>query len=560
MNEIKIKKIRVIPNDDVYDICVDTNHNFFANNLLVHNCGEQVLPIGAACLLGSINLTQFVINKNWDYEKLKNVIPIIVRFMDNVNDLTYVPLQEQKESLLNKRRLGLGVMGYGSALMMMKIKYGSKEALKLTDELMEFIKNTTYQSSVNIAKEKGYFKLFDKEKYLSGEFIKNLSNETKKMIAAHGIRNSHILSIQPTGNTSILANIVSGGLEPVFLPVYVRTSIVSQIPDGLIVPTNIDWVNRTFTQTTNKWDWKQEGDDWLLFCIFNGLTYKIDTNRGLTVETIVKDYAVRYLENLNEWDPKADWASTTDKLNIDDHIETMKTLSKHIDSSMSKTINLPKDCSYENFKDVYMKLYDSGTIKGGTTYREGTMASVLSNVKKDVQQSVHIGERPKTLDCDIHHITVNKDEWVVLIGLRDNMPYEVFAFKKKGFTLPKRVKKGKLTKVKKGGVYNLETEDGYVFENVREFFQQDEEQALTRMISLAMRGCTTTIYEIVDQLNKSEGTIVSFSKAIARTLKKYIPDDIKLTDTTCPEYKDPNGLVAETGCIKCKNCGFSLCG
>ena len=200
-------------------------------------CGEQLLPIGGVCLLGSLNLTQFVndTGTDWDYNKLLEIIPIAVRFMDNVNDKTNVPLPIQKENLQEKRRIGLGILGYGSALLMMKVRYGSKRALELTEELMSFISNTAYQSSSLLADEKGTFPLYHHAKYMNSEFVKKLNSKTKSMIKRYGMRNSHLLSIQPTGNSSVYANNVSGGLEPIFLPEYVRTTIFPYPPEGLNV-------------------------------------------------------------------------------------------------------------------------------------------------------------------------------------------------------------------------------------------------------------------------------------------------------------------------------------
>jgi ribonucleoside-diphosphate reductase alpha chain len=526
-------------------------------------CGEQILPIGGVCLLGSMNLTQFVDfkNKDWDYDKLSEMIPIAIRFMDNVNDKTYVPLESQQKGLKDKRRIGLGIMGYGSALMMMKLRYGSEKALEITDKLMEFIANTAYTASAMLAKEKGSFTLFDRDEYLSSNFIKNLGQETKDAIYEHGIRNSHLLSIQPTGNSSVFANNVSGGLEPIFLPQYIRTSIMPFAPEGLYRPTDINWSNKTFNCVGDtKWVWIKEGDENLLKALFNGDTYKFDRSRGLLRETIVSDFAVEYLTSLNQWDPSADWVSTTSNLGIKEHVDTMKILAKWIDSAMSKTINLPTDYPYEDFKKVYLDCYNSGTIKGCTTYRAGTMTSVLASISNNDSseeariQKTKAPKRPKTLPCDIHHLTVRSNKWIVLVGLMGGDPYEVFAFRKKSITLPEKWKAGELTKVKRG-CYNLIV-NGLEIENIAEHFEKDEEEAFTRMISTSLRH-GAEIKFIHEQLSKSEGTIISFSKAVARTLKKYIDDNS--IDTLCSECNDPKGLVMQEGCYKCVSCGFSAC-
>lgn len=339
----KIKKINIIQNEDVYDITVKDNHNFFANNILVHNCGEQILPVGGVCLLGSLNLTQFVKSdlSGWDYDKLGEIIPLAVRMMDNVNDITYVPLQEQRDSLVNKRRIGLGVLGYASALMMMKVRYGSSKAIKLTEDLMSFISNSAYSTSSDLAQEKGSFLMFDKEQYLKSEFIKVLKPETIAKIEAQGLRNSHLLSIQPTGNSSVFANNVSGGLEPLFMTEYVRTAIFPYPPEGLHLPKAIDFGNKTFTSEEEQgWTWIKEGDENLLMTSFGEYIWKIDKNRGLLRETVVKDYAVKVLEKQNEWDPTADWAATSMEISIEDHVNTMKSFSMYIDSAMSKCMDV----------------------------------------------------------------------------------------------------------------------------------------------------------------------------------------------------------------------------
>ena len=359
------------------------NNLYYNEHITATNpCGEQVLPVGGACLLGSLNLTQFVDvkNKNWNYASLGEVITSAVRFMDNVNDKTLVPLPEQAESLKSKRRIGLGVLGYGSALMMLTVRYGSKEAIELTEQLGTFIMNHAYKTSALLAKEKGAFPLFDKNKYLKSRFVEKLDPETKDLIAQYGVRNSHLLSIQPTGNSSVFANNVSGGLEPIFMADYVRTVIQPFAPEGLATPQNINWEAKTFTVKNPecKWKWVKEGDENLLMTEFQGDVWKFDSSRGLLKESRVRDYAVRFHEQNGTWDPKAKWAATTFDLNIDDHVKTMGVLSKFIDSAMSKTVNIPESYPYEDFKRLYAEVYKTGTIKGCTSYREGTMTTVLS--------------------------------------------------------------------------------------------------------------------------------------------------------------------------------------
>lgn len=540
-----------------------SNNLYYIEHINATNpCGEQVLPIGGCCLLGSLNLTQFVNEKgnDWDFEKLKEIIPIAVRFMDNVNDKSHVPLPEQKENLLQKRRIGLGVLGYASALMMMKVRYGSPKAVKSTEKLYKFIMNEAYKASALLAKEKGAFPLFNKEKYLAGHFVKNLDPEVLDLICQYGTRNSHLLSIQPTGNSSVLANNVSGGLEPLFMTNYIRTSIQPFPPKGMTVPTNIDWAGKSFTMNDPKmnWTWAKEGNDNILVTRFEGDVWKMDASRGLLKESEIEDYAVSYLKKHENWDPKAEWAATAYQLNIRDHVNTMSVFSKYIDSAMSKTVNVPHDYPYEDFKHLYEEVFKSGTIKGCTSYREGTMAAVLATASTATEETkgVHRTKatpRPQELDCDIHPLVVHGEKWLVIIGLLGNDPYEVFAMKQKKLKLPEKMQKGKLVKAS-SGVYNLEMEDGWELTDISSLFESNEQEALTRMISTALRH-GADIEFIVSQLIKSEGTITSFAKAIARTLKKYVTE---IKSMKCSDCGSKNIQISE-GCFLCSNCGSSKC-
>jgi hypothetical protein len=185
------------------------------------------------------------------------------------------------------------------------------------------------------------------------------------------------------------------------------------------------------------------------------------------------------------------------------------------------------------------------------------MTTVLSDKTNDSSDGriikTNAPKRPKSLDCDINHLTVQGDKWIVIVGLLDKDPYEIFAFKKKNINLSDKVKEGKLIKVK-SGKYNLDL-DVFTLEDLKEHFESDEQEALTRMISTSLRH-GADINFIYDQLHKSEGTIVSFSKAIARTLKRYLKEGSSLK---CDSCGSPDGLIMQEGCFVCKDCSFSKC-
>jgi len=520
-------------------------------------CGEQFLPIKGSCNLGSINLTQYINEKKdgFDTAALKEDIPTIVRFQDSIIDLTNYPLEEQKVEALEKRRCGIGYMGYGSGLYLLKLPYGQDAALKPTEKLIKFITNQAYQASSDLAKEKGSFPLFDCEKYLKSKFVKQaLTEATIEKIRQQGLRNSHLTTVAPTGNTSLFANNCSGGLEPVVSAKYTRTIIEVSPPEDLIQPINIDWDLHTY-EVENGWEWIMEGDEWILNKTFNDIIYKIDRNRGLTREEEVSDYAV--LQMGQDFDEKAEYAKNIFNLKVEEHIETMKVFARYIDSSISKTINVPNNYAYEDFKNVYMQAYDSGYIKGITTYREGTMANVLSvkgsEAKYDCVEK-ETPERPKSVPCHIHRITVKGEKWLVFVGLDEGRPFEVFAGKVDLVDVPSSITEGSIIRLK-SGVYQLEYDGEIIIKDIGKIFDSSAEEAITRLISLHLKR-RTPIYDLIDQLSKSYGTIIDFNKSITRALKKYIKD--RETTDKCPTCGA--NLVYQEGCLSCRSCGMAKCG
>jgi ribonucleoside-diphosphate reductase alpha chain len=298
-------------------------------------CGEQPLPPYGACLLGSINLAAlvkapFTPEATLDAEALERLVPLAVRMLDNVIDVSRFPLPQQEKEAKAKRRIGLGVTGLADALIFCGVRYGSPEAVRLTREWLGAVQRLSYLASADIAAEKGSFPLYDRGKYLAGETIKALPEEARTAIGRYGIRNALLNSIAPTGTISLLADNVSSGIEPVFAFSYVRHVLQ---PDG--------------------------------------------TKR----EESVDDYAFRVWRELrgNEA-PPPDVFVDAQTLAPADHLAMQAAAQDHVDSSISKTINLPRDISFEAFKGVYEEAY-AQNCKGCTTYRPNDVTGAVLEVK-----------------------------------------------------------------------------------------------------------------------------------------------------------------------------------
>jgi len=573
----RVLKIEEIEGEHtVYNITVDKNHtvaighyNLCGNidGIFSPQCGEQSLPYGGVCNLISINLTQFVDieNKKFDYNKIKKYVQYAVRFSDNVNDYTSVPLSEYKESLTKRRRIGLGILGWGSSLYLLNVRFASKKSKSILDDLMKTITHTAVESSIELAKEKGMFDSCDPKKHAENIFWDyiDLPKETLEDIKKHGIRNSSLLSIQPTGNTAILSNIVSSGLEPIFGQEYTRTVVCNFIPDEIkkIVPKYWEGdygPNEYFKE-------EKEGEDKILKYKHNENIYKIDKNRGLTMEVNCMDYSVRKLKEIGSWNTENDWAVTAHELSVEDHLYDMTNFSRWIDSSISKTINISKDYPYEEFKKVYLNAYNGKFLKGITTYREGTMTSVLSSKKFDDDKKItktNATKRPKDLVCDVHHCVRKGHCYVVAVGLIGKDPYEIFVNSNHDdegeIVIPKNIKDGIIRKESRGE-YILKTD----IKKTKKEYQitnsnSDENMdAITRIVSTCLRHGADISF-IVHQLEKTKGDMQTFSKVLARVLKKYIEDGSSVSGEECPQCGN-NHLIRQGGCITCGNCSWTKC-
>ena len=305
-------------------------------------CGEQPLPPYGACLLGSVNLARLVRDPfteaaALDGAALDDLVRVAVRMMDNVVDASRFPLPRQAEEAANKRRIGLGVTGLADALLMLGLRYGSEAAAAQTEAWMKQVAHAAYRASVELAREKGAFPLFDAGKYLASGSLRHMDEALRAAIAEHGIRNALLTSIAPTGTISLYAGNVSSGIEPVFAYTYTR---------------------------------------------------KVLQKDGSRTEEEVEDYAVRLWRATHGDAPLPDHFVNAQTLSPAEHVRMQAAAQTWVDSSISKTINCPEDIGFEDFKDVYMQAWDTG-CKGCTTYRPNAVTgSVLSVETTDASEDL----------------------------------------------------------------------------------------------------------------------------------------------------------------------------
>ncbi|WP_299636466.1 adenosylcobalamin-dependent ribonucleoside-diphosphate reductase [uncultured Ruegeria sp.] len=367
-------------------------------------CGEQPLPPYGACLLGSINLARLVsepfeATARLNEEALQELVATAVRMMDNVVDASKFPLAEQEAEAQDKRRIGLGVTGLADALLMLGLRYGSDEAARQTERWLHAIARAAYLASVDLAKEKGAFPLFDAEKYLASGTMQQMDDDVRDAIRAHGIRNALLTSIAPTGTISLYAGNVSSGIEPVFAYAYTR---------------------------------------------------KVLQKDGSRTEEEVVDYAVQMWRDKFGDKDLPDYFVNAQTLTPTEHVKMQAAAQKWIDSSISKTINCPEDISFDAFKDVYMQAWDQG-CKGCTTYRPNDVTGSVLTVSEsddkvpgesaDVPHEVDGGDviymsepldRPQSLEGSTYKLKWPDSEHAIYLTINDiviggrRRPFEVF--------------------------------------------------------------------------------------------------------------------------------------
>lgn len=501
-------------------------NNWYWNRInCVNPCGEEGLPPWGVCNLGSINLSALVKGKNidkpgrFDFKTLKKLVALAVRFQDNVITMdNYIFDGIKKTQLEGERRIGLGTMGLGDALIKLHLRYGSKKSLMFIDKVYRIIRDVAYETSSNLAKERGSFPKFDKEKYLQGEFVKQLPNEIKKKIKKQGIRNSLLLMQAPTGSTSLMANTTSG-IEPVFEFEFVRRD---RLGEHIIRHYLYDL-------------WYKKHEEEI-------------KSRGLK---------------------KPEWFVSANELKPEEHVLVQATIQKYVDASISKTVNAPNNHTVEDVKKLYTLAYDLG-CKGITYMREGSRPGVLERKdkqKKEEKKPVDYKIKPRPLVVHGSTYRIDTPVGVAFITINTNggtppEPLEVFVNVGKAGTDVYAMAEGL------GRMISLALRFSSclsVEERIREIVSQLQGIGGARTLGFGkekIRSLPDAIAKIISLhygLN-GNGNKNNQPKLVDQITQPSIIDNLSkppLFDI-CPSCGEAT-LVHEEGCKKCYGCGYSEC-
>lgn len=573
----KIISIEFCGYEDVYNGTVDDHHNFYivvdeslqgnhvrSTLLCSLNCGELPLSEADSCRLLFVNYTKFVKNPftdkaQFDHERFATVVQKAQRLMDDLVDLeleainTIIKKVESDpepedvkrvelnlwksvyKTAENGRRTGLGITALGDLIAYMNLKYGSPESVKLTEEVYRALAVNSYKSSVQMAKERGAFPVYDYYKECNNPFIIRIMGacpELKHDYMRYGRRNIGNLTTAPVGSLSILTQTTSG-CEPV-LWLKARRKRKLSVTDKMGRVDEVD----------------AQGDRWQHYNIYHpGVKAWMEVT-GKTDET-----------------ESPYFGSTIEDIDPFTKVDIQAAAQKWVDHSISNTLNMPKDVTTETVSELFMKAWKTG-CKGMTVYRIGSREAVIvkEGGEEDKKKENAIVKRPKELPCDIHRSNIGGQQYVVLVGLFDGKPYEIFAGLQESIEIPKKAKRGILIKNGKDAngntTYNLKImidEDDYMMiKDVVTQFDNPTYGAFTRTISYLLR-LGAPIVDIVEQLRKDKNSnITSFSSCIARVLAKGYIKDGSSASGVCPSCGSKELRYIEA-CATCMSCGQSKC-
>lgn len=549
-------------------------------------CGEIPLCPYDSCRLLAINLYSYVVNPftpeaYFDFELFKKHVALAQRIMDDIIDLElekikriFEKIDSDPESMEVKgterhlwekiyhksglgRRTGVGITAEGDMLAAMGLRYGTEEATEFSEKVHKTIALEAYRSSVNMAKERGAFEIYDAEREKNNPFINRLKDADPQLyeeMKKYGRRNIACLTIAPTGTTSLMTQTTSG-IEPVFMPVYKRRRKVN--PNDANV--HVDFVDET-------------GDAFEEYVVFH---HKFLTWMKVNGYDPDKRYTQEEIDALVAKSPY--YKATSNDVNWLMKVKMQGRIQKWVDHSISVTINLPNNVSEDLVNQLYVEAWRSG-CKGCTVYRDGSRAGVLISTKKKDNKEEEcrckppqvVEVRPKVLEADVVRFQNNKEKWVAFVGLLDGRPYEIFTGlqdDEEGIVLPKSVTSGRIIKSydedgTKHYDFQFENKRGYkmTIEGLSEKFNK-EYWNYAKLISgvLRWRMPIEQVIKLVSSLQLDSENINTWKNGVERALKKYVQDGTEAKGVKCPNCGHET-LVYQEGCLICKTCGSSRCG
>jgi len=543
----------------------------FGNTGMIEHKGV-LYELGDVCNLGSLVLPRYydMDNEKFDEDMFKKDATLMVEALDNVIEISDYPLDMYKMASELKRKIGIGVAGVGSLFMMMGVRYGSEESINILDNILSIFMNTVYQASALLAKEKGPFELYSEE-LLQGGYVANnnvLTKETMDLIKKYGIRNSALSAIAPNGTLSILAGNVSGGLEPVFSPEFTRWNRIEGKKLGFKYPKihKGEWFETDY--------FKEEliADETIL--VSTDGKYRIDKNQGLCQEVTIRDYGYEKALEYGKTEH-----TTAMELSVTEHFNILKEVTSKIDQSASKTINLPADITFEDFKALYGKIHSHG-IKGCTTYRAGTSIAILEVKREEKDKTIKAQQKefleafrghengnimhdivklPEEFPSKSYIIKASSAKWYVTVGFKNKemtKPFCIFINTNSPSATP--ITMSAIDRLKElaeskglGGNKLVEVE--------KKFTNQKNSVKIARMLGYLLRH-NLKIIDIIRALDKVEdahpGTFVF---RIKKFLGQFITEPVTDLGMACPECGSKE-IVFQEGCFMCDQCKYSRCG
>ena len=551
-------------------------------------CGEIPLCPYDSCRLLAINLYSYVVNPYtkeayFDFDLFKKHVALAQRIMDDIIDLELEKIEkiiakidsdpeseevkEAEKHLWEKiykksgqgRRTGVGITAEGDMLAAMGLRYGTEEATEFSEQVHKTIALEAYRSSVNMAKERGAFAIYDSEREKNNPFINRLKEadpELYEEMKKYGRRNIACLTIAPTGTTSLMTQTTSG-IEPVFMPVYKRRRKVN--PND--PQTHVDFVDET-------------GDAFEEYIVFHHKFVEWMTVNGYDP---TKRYTQEEIDKLVEKSPY--YKATSNDVDWLMKVKMQGRIQKWVDHSISVTINLPNDVDEALVNRLYVEAWRSG-CKGCTVYRDGSRSGVLLSTQKDKKDKKEelppckpptvVEVRPKVLEAEVVRFQNNKEKWVAFVGLLDGHPYEIFTGlqdDEEGISLPKSVTTGRIIKNideegNKRYDFQFENKRGYktTIEGLSEKFNK-EYWNYAKLISGVLRyGMPIDqVIKLVQGMELNSESINTWKNGVERALKKYLPNGMEAKGQKCPNC-GLETLIYQEGCLICTNCGASKCG